>query len=57
MLAVGYPIGGEDISYTRGIVSRLDERRHLDIPRYLTRRQPDGAVKVSSVLPSFFVQP
>ena len=25
VLAVGYPIGGEDISYTRGIVSRIED--------------------------------
>ena len=28
VLAIGYPIGGDDISYTRGIVSRIEDIRY-----------------------------
>ncbi len=44
VLAVGYPIGGEDISYTRGIVSRIEDIRYSHGWTTLLGIQIDAAV-------------
>lgn len=44
VLAVGYPIGGEDISYTRGIVSRIEDIRYSHGWMTLLGIQVDAAV-------------
>ena len=44
VLAVGYPRGGEDISYTRGIVSRIEDIRYSHGHTYLLGIQVDAAI-------------
>ena len=44
VLAVGYPRGGEDISYTRGIVSRIEDIRYAHGWTYLLGVQVDAAI-------------
>ena len=44
VLAVGYPIGGDDISYTRGIVSRIEDIRYEHGWAYLLGVQVDAAI-------------
>ena len=44
VLAVGYPIGGEDISYTRGIVSRIEDIRYSHGAKVLLGIQVDAAI-------------
>ena len=44
VLAVGYPRGGEDISYTRGIVSRIEDIRYAHGWTYLLAIQVDAAI-------------
>ena len=44
VLAVGYPIGGRDISYTRGIVSRIEDIRYEQGWTYLLGVQVDAAI-------------
>ena len=44
VLAVGYPIGGKDISYTRGIVSRIEDIRYSHGWKVLLGIQVDAAV-------------
>ena len=44
VLAVGYPIGGEDISYTRGIVSRIEDIRYSHGWTRLLGVQVDAAI-------------
>lgn len=44
VLAVGYPIGGDDISYTRGIVSRIEDIRYSHGWTYLLGVQVDAAI-------------
>ncbi len=44
VLAVGYPIGGDDISYTRGIVSRIEDMRYSHGWAYLLGVQVDAAI-------------
>ena len=44
VLAVGYPIGGEDISYTRGIVSRIEDIRYSHGWTSLLGIQVDAAI-------------
>ena len=44
VLAVGYPRGGEDISYTRGIVSRIEDIRYSHGWTYLLAIQVDAAI-------------
>ena len=44
VLAVGYPIGGEDISYTRGIVSRIEDIQYSHGWTTLLGIQIDAAV-------------
>ena len=44
VLAVGYPRGGEDISYTRGIVSRIEDIRYAHGWTYLLGIQVDAAI-------------
>ncbi len=44
VLAVGYPIGGEDISYTRGIVSRIEDIRYSHGLTRLLGVQVDAAI-------------
>ena len=44
VLAVGYPIGGEDISYTRGIVSRIEDIRYSHGWKVLLGIQVDAAI-------------
>ena len=44
VLAVGYPRGGEDISYTRGIVSRIEDIRYSHGWTYLLGIQVDAAI-------------
>jgi len=44
VLAVGYPRGGEDISYTRGIVSRIEDIRYSHGWTYLLGVQVDAAI-------------
>ncbi len=44
VLAVGYPRGGEDISYTRGIVSRIEDIRYSHGYTYLLGIQVDAAI-------------
>lgn len=44
VLAVGYPRGGEDISYTRGIVSRIEDVRYSHGWTCLLAVQVDAAI-------------
>ena len=44
VLAVGYPIGGEDISYTRGIVSRIEDTQYSHSWAMLLGVQVDAAI-------------
>ena len=44
VLAVGYPLGGEDISYTRGIVSRIEDIRYSHGWTHLLGVQVDAAI-------------
>ena len=44
VLAVGYPRGGEDISYTRGIVSRIEDIRYSHGWTYLLGIQVGAAI-------------
>lgn len=44
VLAVGYPVGGDDISYTRGIVSRIEDIRYSHGWTRLLGIQVDAAV-------------
>ncbi len=44
VLAVGYPRGGEDISYTRGIVSRIEDIRYSHGWTHLLGIQVDAAI-------------
>lgn len=44
VLAVGYPIGGDDISYTRGIVSRIEDIRYEHGWSHLLGVQVDAAI-------------
>jgi len=44
VLAVGYPIGGDDISYTRGIVSRIEDIRYSHGWTHLLGVQVDAAI-------------
>ena len=44
VLAVGYPLGGEDISYTRGIVSRIEDIRYSHGWTNLLGVQIDAAI-------------
>ena len=44
VLAVGYPIGGDDISYTRGIVSRIEDISYSHGWTHLLGVQVDAAV-------------
>lgn len=44
VLAIGYPIGGDDISYTRGIVSRIEDIRYSHGWTYLLGVQVDAAI-------------
>ena len=44
VLAIGYPIGGEDISYTRGIVSRIEDIRYSHGWKMLLGIQVDAAI-------------
>ena len=44
VLAVGYPRGGEDISYTRGIVSRIEDIRYAHGWTKLLGVQVDAAI-------------
>ena len=44
VLAVGYPRGGEDISYTRGIVSRIEDIRYSHGCSCLLGIQVDAAI-------------
>ncbi|MEM7018147.1 MAG: trypsin-like peptidase domain-containing protein, partial [Pseudomonadota bacterium] len=51
VVAVGYPIGGERISVTRGVVSRIDFRTysHSAVDNHLTIQ---GGSKTSADIPS-----
>ena len=44
VLAVGYPRGGEDVSYTRGIVSRIEDIKYSHGWTYLLGIQVDAAI-------------
>ena len=44
VLAVGYPVGGEDISYTRGIVSRIEDMDYAHSQARLLGIQVDAAI-------------
>lgn len=44
VLAVGYPIGGDDISFTRGIVSRIEDIKYSHAGSYLLAVQVDAAI-------------
>ena len=44
VLAVGYPLGGEDISFTRGIVSRIEDIRYSHGWTHLLGIQVDAAI-------------
>ena len=44
VLAVGYPLGGEDVSYTRGIVSRIEDIRYAHGLTHLLGIQVDAAI-------------
>lgn len=44
IVAVGYPIGGDDISYTRGIVSRIEDIRYEHGWAWLLGVQVDAAI-------------
>ena len=44
VLAVGYPIGGDDISFTRGIVSRIEDIRYSHGWTWLLGVQVDAAI-------------
>ena len=44
VLAVGYPIGGEDSSFTRGIVSRIEDIRYSHGWTWLLGVQVDAAI-------------
>ena len=44
VLAVGYPLGGEDISYTRGIVSRIEDIGYSHGWTHLLGVQVDAAI-------------
>ena len=44
VLAVGYPVGGEDISYTRGIVSRIEDIEYAQSQARLLGIQVDAAI-------------
>lgn len=44
VLAVGYPIGGTDISFTRGIVSRIEDIMYAHAGRKLLGVQVDAAI-------------
>lgn len=44
VLAVGYPMGGEDISYTRGIVSRIEDIQYAHGWTVLLGIQVDAAI-------------
>lgn len=44
VLAIGYPIGGTDISFTRGIVSRIEDIRYTHGWSWLLGIQVDAAI-------------
>ena len=44
VLAVGYPLGGEDVSFTRGIVSRIEDIRYSHGWTMLLGIQVDAAI-------------
>jgi len=44
VLVVGYPIGGDDISYTRGIISRIEDIRYSHGWKDLLAVQVDAAI-------------
>ncbi|MBR3921831.1 MAG: trypsin-like peptidase domain-containing protein [Kiritimatiellae bacterium] len=44
VMAVGYPVGGNDISYTRGIVSRIEDIRYAHAWSMLLGIQVDAAI-------------
>ena len=44
VLAIGYPIGGTDISFTRGIVSRIEDIRYTHGWKWLLGIQVDAAI-------------
>ena len=44
VIAVGYPVGGNDISYTRGIVSRIEDIRYSHGWSWLLGIQVDAAI-------------
>ena len=44
VLAVGYPLGGEDISFTRGIVSRIEDTNYSHSLMCLLGIQVDAAI-------------
>lgn len=44
VLAVGYPVGGNDISYTRGIVSRIEDMEYAHSLQTLLGIQVDAAI-------------
>lgn len=44
VLAVGYPVGGDDISYTRGIVSRIEDITYSHGLKTLLGVQVDAAI-------------
>ena len=44
VLAIGYPIGGTDISFTRGIVSRIEDVRYTHGWTWLLGVQVDAAI-------------
>ena len=44
VLAVGYPIGGNDISFTRGIVSRIEDTVYVHGWKNLLAAQVDAAI-------------
>ena len=44
VLAVGYPVGGDDISFTRGIVSRIEDIRYSQSWTHLLGIQVDAAI-------------
>ena len=44
VLAIGYPLGGYDISYTRGIVSRIEDIRYTHSWLFLLGVQVDAAI-------------
>lgn len=44
VLAVGYPLGGDGISFTRGIVSRIEDRKYAHSRTELLAVQVDAAI-------------